>query len=357
MKARRRAEATRPRSRSTSRSGRATATSLSPVRWASPIGGNPANGTDATQISDFSNRAGAGAEHYLAALGYRVRTFDETGAAFLYNGTSFAAPVISGAAALLASAFPNLTGAQIVKLLLTTANDAGAAGRDDVFGNGILNIQRAFQPQGQTTLAGSSAPVSTTSNGTASGPMGDGGKTPAMAGAIILDGYSRAYAIDLAKTLARAPRETPLAQSLQGDFRTAGAAAGKTAISITVNRDLSFKPGLPFGQSALSHEDARRAKVVAGMAISRLTPQTAVAFGFSESGRSLQQRLSGQSQNAFLVARDPMTRSGFYADDANSIGVRHSLGRTGLTVTGESGKVWNRASSRRWASPATASRR
>jgi hypothetical protein len=187
-----------------------------------------------------------------------------------------------------------------------------------VFGNGILNITRAFQPQGTTTMAGTSTPVSTTTNGTASGPMGDAGKTGAMAGAIILDGYSRAYAIDLAKTLARAPQETPLAQSLQGDFRTAAAAAGKTAISITV-----------------------RAKVVAGMAVSRLTPETAVAFGFSESGRALQQRLSGQSQNAFLVARDPMTRSGFQADGVNSMGVRHNLGPVGLTVTGETGKVWN----------------
>jgi subtilisin family serine protease len=53
-----------------------------------PIGGSAANGTDATQISDFSNRAGVGAEHYLTALGYRVRSFDQTGAGFLYNGTS-----------------------------------------------------------------------------------------------------------------------------------------------------------------------------------------------------------------------------------------------------------------------------
>jgi hypothetical protein len=36
-----------------------------------------------------------------------------------------------------------------------------------------------------------------------------------------------------------------------------------------------------------------------------------------------------------------MTRSGFYADDSNSIGVRHNLGSVGLTVTGETGKVWN----------------
>ena len=316
-----------------------------------PIGGNPANGIDTKQISDFSNRAGTSAAHYLAALGYRVRSFDEHGTGFLYSGTSFAAPVISGAAALLASAFPNLTGAQIVKLLLTTADEAGDAGRDAIYGNGILNIHRAFQPQGATTLAGSATPISTTSNGQASGAIGDGGKTGAMTGAIILDGYSRAYALDLAKTIARAPQEQPLAQSLHGNFRTASAAAGATAVSITVNRNFTGQPQVGLAQTGLSHEDARQAKIVAGMAISRLTPQTAVAFGFSESGRTLQQRLTGHEQNAFLVARDPMTRSGFQADASNSIGVRHMVGKIGITATSERGEVWNPSFTRDIAQP------
>nr|MDP9414297.1 S8 family serine peptidase [Pseudomonadota bacterium] len=306
-----------------------------------PIGGDVANGVDTKQISDFSNRAGTGAQFYLSALGYRVRAFDETGTGFLYSGTSFAAPVISGAAALLASAFPNLTGAQIVRLLLTTADEAGEAGRDSTYGNGILNITRAFQPQGQTTLAGSATPISTMSNGQASGPIGDAGKTGSMAGAIILDGYSRAYALDLAKTIARAPQDRPLGQALHGNFRTAGAASGATAVSITVNRNLSGQPHVGLAQAGLSHEDARQAKVVAGIAVSRLTPETAVAFGFSESGRSLQQRLSGHDQNAFLVARDPMARSGFQADASSSIGVRQTIGSIGLTVTNERGRVWN----------------
>ncbi len=74
--------------------------------------------------------AGAGAEWYLSA--------------YSFGGTSGSAPVVSGAAALLAGAFPNLSGAQIAEILMTTADDAGAPGRDPVFGNGILNIGRAF---------------------------------------------------------------------------------------------------------------------------------------------------------------------------------------------------------------------
>ena len=82
------------------------------------------------QPSSGTSPAGAAAEWYLSAF--------STGA------TSGSAPVVSGAAALLVGAFPNLSGAQIADILVTTADDGGAAGRDPVFGNGILNIGAAY---------------------------------------------------------------------------------------------------------------------------------------------------------------------------------------------------------------------
>jgi hypothetical protein len=292
----------------------------------------------------YSNKAGstAAANWYLTALGSRVRTIDETGTGYLYTGTSFSAPVISGAAALLASAFPNLTGAQIVDLLLKTADDAGAAGTDATFGRGILNIQRAFQPQGTTSMAGSGLPVPAGSNGgSGSGPMGDA-KTPAgqMAGAIILDGYSRAFVMDFATQLAQAPQERPLGQSLGGDQRTSTVSAGKMAVSITLDRQQSNQPWVGMAQMGLTYDDSRKARVLSGLMLSRLSRKTAVALGISESGKTLQQRLTGQYQNAFLVARDPMARAGFQGEGTSSIGLRHDLGVAGLTVTGERGEVY-----------------
>ena len=59
----------------------------------------------------------------LAALGYRNRTLNQEGTAYYYSGTSFSAPTITGAVALLAQAFPNLTGAQIVDILFKSADD------------------------------------------------------------------------------------------------------------------------------------------------------------------------------------------------------------------------------------------
>lgn len=290
------------------------------------------------QLADFSNRAGAGAPYYLAALGERVRAPDQKGDTYLWNGTSFSAPVISGAAALLASAFPNLTGAQIVQLLLTTADDAGASGRDAEFGNGIVNIERAFSPQGRTTIAGSNVALSLTDNGTASAAMGDA--QASGAGAIILDGYSRAYAMDLASSIYRAAQDRPLGQALAGDVRSAGSLAGGTYVSLTVDRKFAGRPWIGLAQGNLTYEDAREARAVAGVAVSRIDPKTAVAFGLSESGRALQQRLAGVGDGGFLVARDPAARTGFYSRNATSFGMRHALGGVGLAATAERGEVY-----------------
>jgi hypothetical protein len=301
---------------------------------------------DARNMASFSNKAGtgAGANSYLTAVGARVRTIDQNGTGYLYSGTSFSAPVISGAAALLASAFPNLSGAQIVDLLLKTADDAGAAGTDPFFGRGILNIQRAFTPQGASTLAGTAVPLPTGGPGQGAGPMGDARtKAPQMAGAIILDGYSRAFVVDFATQLAQAPQERPLSQSLGGDQVSSTVSAGKSSVSITLDRQRSSQPWIGLAQTGLSYEDGRKARVLSGLMLSQLTPKTAVALGLSESGKTLQQRLTGQYQNAFLVARDPMSRAGFQAGGASSLGIRHKLGAGGLTVTGERGEVYQPA--------------
>jgi hypothetical protein len=98
-------------------------------------------------------------------------------------------------------------------------------------------------------------------------------------------------------------------------------------------------PGVDMEPLHLGHEDGRRAKAIAGMALSRLTPKTALAFGFSQSGHMLRQQLAGRWANSFLVARDPTSRAGFHPSADTSIGLRHDLGPLALTVTSERGKV------------------
>ena len=161
--------------------------------------------TAARDIASFSNRAGAAASNYLLAPGQSIRAFDQTGGEFLVSGTSIAAPTVAGAVALMAQAFPNLTSAQIVDLLLRTADDLGAPGVDPVYGRGLLNIGRAFAPQGPTLLAATALPVSTTTNGTLGAPLGDGVSFRMALGEVeIADGYGRRYGLVIGETLAPA---------------------------------------------------------------------------------------------------------------------------------------------------------
>jgi uncharacterized repeat protein (TIGR02543 family) len=59
-------------------------------------------------------------------------------------GTSMAAPVVSGIAALLFARNPGLTPAEVQQALYDTAEDLGASGRDDYYGHGLVNAQDAL---------------------------------------------------------------------------------------------------------------------------------------------------------------------------------------------------------------------
>src|SRR6185369_16552560 len=58
------------------------------------------------------------------------------------GGTSFAAALVSGTAALIRARFPNLTPAQVARRLMATA-DAPPGGRNDEVGAGVVNPYRA----------------------------------------------------------------------------------------------------------------------------------------------------------------------------------------------------------------------
>jgi len=61
----------------------------------------------------------------------------------IMEGTSMAAPMVSGAMANLRAIIPSLTSAQMKKILLKTAWDLDAPGRDTNTGNGMLNVLKA----------------------------------------------------------------------------------------------------------------------------------------------------------------------------------------------------------------------
>jgi hypothetical protein len=73
---------------------------------------------------------------------------DGQGGVTRYSGTSFAAPLVSGAIALIQDRWPWLKGksGDVVNILFRSARDLGAPGVDPVYGNGELNVAAALSP-------------------------------------------------------------------------------------------------------------------------------------------------------------------------------------------------------------------
>jgi serine protease len=80
----------------------------------------------------------------LAAPGFNVVSTVPGGAYAVGDGTSFAAPIVAGLAALVRSQSPALTQAQVGDRLRAAARDPGPRGFDPYYGWGVLDAARAL---------------------------------------------------------------------------------------------------------------------------------------------------------------------------------------------------------------------
>ena len=112
-------------------------------------------------IARFSNGCGSKGKYWcLAAPGVRITAGSATSdnARSAESGTSFSAPHVSGALALLKSRFPQMPMSVIINLLLDSATGMGTCeGRtdscvDDVYGHGLVNISAAIVVQDTVNL-------------------------------------------------------------------------------------------------------------------------------------------------------------------------------------------------------------
>ena len=308
-------------------------------------------------ISGFSNKAGTEASWYLTALGEQVccvyengkikTTTDASGQSFItvVSGTSFAAPQIAGAAALLRQAFPSLTAQQVVDLLLSSATEAGTTGTDSTYGRGILNIASAFAAKGTTSLAGTSTVLlPSDSSIITSSAMGDSLRL-VTAQATVLDAYQRAYTINLAGMGRTSPIAPRLGMALLGQGRPVTLGTGAMSLAFTAGMPgLAGTAGQPGGQAwsgplRLAREDAGAAQVLAGRILARVAPGLDAAFGFAAGSDGLGASLRGAAQPAFLLAPGAADDLGFMRSDLVASALRLRLGRAGLTVSADSGRV------------------
>lgn len=147
------------------------------------------SGTD--QSSDFWSGSVSGPEVVLAAPAASITTTYITGnggAPYGHaDGTSMAAPIVSGAAALVRSKFPHMNAANVVNRLLKTAKDQGDAGRDRYFGFGTVRPLDALTADVPQVSANPLA--KTTGGGSSSRPSAAGGHRLARPGGITVRGW------------------------------------------------------------------------------------------------------------------------------------------------------------------------
>ncbi|MDP9998137.1 S8 family serine peptidase [Pseudarthrobacter sulfonivorans] len=62
-----------------------------------------------------------------------------------WAGTSGAAPIVAGVAALIRSKWPDMSAKQVINRIVSTAKDAGPAGKDPLYGLGVLNAEAALK--------------------------------------------------------------------------------------------------------------------------------------------------------------------------------------------------------------------
>ncbi|WP_369410140.1 S8 family peptidase [Erythrobacter crassostreae] len=303
------------------------------------------------EISDFSNRAGRDAASYLTAFGERICCVYDEGDLFVeevdgqrfvtvFSGTSFAAPQVSGAVALLAQAFPNLTAQEIVEILLDTARDAGDAGTDTTFGTGILDITAAIAPSGATSLAGTDRTLALADNfALGSAAMGDA-LTGASLTTVVLDEYRRAYNVALGGQTQSAAQVQRLRGAVQQGGYTRSAGGGGLSLAVTVGEG-DRAAGLGWSSDLqLTPDEALGARVLAARVAAQISPDLQLGFAISQGSKGLVGQLQGTDRAAFAIAPQAGNDSGFLASSDVAFAVRREIGDWGLTVSGESGNAW-----------------
>lgn len=144
------------------------------------------------QIAADSDRCGVAKNYCLAAPGENIYSTKRGSGGMVggyesRSGTSQAAPVVSGVAALVKEAFPWFTAHDLQQALLTTATDLGAPGVDDVYGWGLVNAGKAVRGYGMfmdRTVLNTNGMSSTFANDIS----GAGGLVKTGAGELILTG-------------------------------------------------------------------------------------------------------------------------------------------------------------------------
>src|SRR5581483_10490472 len=222
----------------------------------------------AKNIASFSNRAGeacASAQgnckekdklkyRFLVAPGVNITSTAADGGYVTFSGTSMAAPMVAGAAALLQSrwTFLKKKPGTTADILLTTAEDLGAPGVDAVYGRGLLRIDRAMTSQGRPMVS-----VGATVNGasfaaershiTLSPAFGSGTAiSNALKGIVFFDKFGRDFPLKSSQLVSKAASSF----SLLDQLRDGSGTFDRPLVTTSLTEGLSFTTAAPGAERA-----------------------------------------------------------------------------------------------------------
>ena len=242
-------------------------------------------------LASFSNAAGLAQDFFIVAPGLGVPTPAIGGGSRFFSGTSASAPHVAGAVGLVRALWPQLSAAETVDIILSSATDLGAPGTDEIFGRGLLNIGAALEPSGALTVPNASGSAVTASSLASSLPSALGSGFSNIEPIVGLDDFGRDFTIDLnsfvsASTTNRFPVgniavPNRRVRSARGRAPTPGASLTYVLTETSAATDLQFAHVLGDFRSDAAFEAGSRRLAVSFSQPLGLDRGLTVATGFS----------------------------------------------------------------------------
>ena len=158
-----------------------------------------------------SNAAGSAAHWFVVAPGEAIYASSINKTYTSVSGTSFAAPMVAGQAALIKAHWPQLQAHEVAQIIFQTAKHLGTSAEgipDKVYGWGLIDVLKSLRPIGtlQIRLADNTwLPINMMSLGNVDGPMGAAIRIAADREEFVIGGatdrFNRHFSVDLGKTL------------------------------------------------------------------------------------------------------------------------------------------------------------
>lgn len=212
--------------------------------------------------ASFSNTAGSygvvanGAttaykDLWLMAPGVNIVAGSKDANYYYWSGTSMSAPVVTGAVALIETAWPILhKNGTTAKLLLSTAKDLGAAGSDATYGKGELSLGNAWKPQGDLMLQNSNGTytlLKTMTSISYSGALSGAALKTYMQNYTSFDSYYRNFSIDLTGLVGTKPTTTGAKIAASGTAAAPTVTSYKKALAGGAYATVSMAESMPAG--------------------------------------------------------------------------------------------------------------